>query len=77
MIDHHMERRVWQRVYDSKPSQRKAYTKAALEQCYRRELADAEFYDRHREDPTFGAAFAHLAAQAREHCKMLQIIMKG
>ncbi len=42
-----------------------------LRKCYATSLKAAAEYERRSRDPEYGHAFAHLAAQEREHCVML------
>ena len=69
MMDRRTQRRIWQRVYGEKV---RSFDWQQLEQCYRRELTDHDYYDRFRDDPVYGPAFCRLADEAMEHCKMLK-----
>jgi rubrerythrin len=43
----------------------------ALRKCYGRELQAAEAYSARTQDPEYGAVFAKMAEQEREHCRMI------
>ena len=48
---------------------------AALRRCYGREMQSLALYEARCDDPQYGAVFAHLAKQEREHChKLLEIL---
>ena len=74
MIDKHMERRVWQRIYGQQQPTFRRYSREKLRQCLRREEMNFQYYDSLRMDETYGPAFGRLADDALEHIKMLRQI---
>ena len=76
MIDKHMERRVWQRIYGGTQSTGRRYSREKLLQCLRREEMNFRYYDDLRMEETYGPAFGRLADDAVEHIKMLRQILK-
>ena len=74
MMDKAKQRQVWQRVY-GQPGGSKL-SRREVELCYRRALTNHQYFDRCREDPVYGAAFARLAEETLEHCRMLLRILE-
>ena len=46
-------------------------TSATLRRCYGREMRSLAEYENRSTDPEYGPVFARLAAQEREHCKIV------
>lgn len=69
-----MENRVWQRVYARAPQRR--ISRRELWQCLRRTEENFAYYERRTDDPLYGDAFARLAAQSAEQCKMLRQMLQ-
>ena len=42
-----------------------------LRQCYRREMQSLAQYEQRSSDPEYGQVFSRLAAQEREHCRVI------
>lgn len=78
-MNRNMEKRVWQRVYGGQayPPSHAPRQKQALRQALARAQANVRFYEQERRDPVYGEAFAHLAQQTQEHCKMLRQMLNG
>lgn len=73
-MDKNMERRVWQRVYGSQSMPRRLtpQQRQNLRRSLERASANLRFFESQRDDPVYREAFAHLALQTGEHCKMLR-----
>ena len=50
-------------------------TETILRQCYGREMQCLARYEQRSTDPEYGQIFSRLAAQEREHCRMLLEIL--
>lgn len=76
-MDQNTERRVWQRVYgaSSPPSRLTPQQRQNLRQSLQRLNANLQFFESQRDHPMYREAFAHLAMQTEEHCKMLRQIL--
>ena len=76
-MDKNTERRVWQRVYGSPqpPPRLTPQQRQNLRRSLERATANLRFFETQRNDPVYAEAFAHLALQTEEHCKMLRQIL--
>lgn len=73
-IDPEVQRRVWQRVYQTQPQKNRLSQKhrALLLQCLNRTKSNLAVYEGLRTHPVYGEAFRRLADETREHQKMLR-----
>ena len=71
MIDHRMEKRVWDRIH-GRPE---LLPREKIMQCLRREEANHRYYDSLRRHSLYGDAFGRLADDTMEHIKMLHRMM--
>ena len=71
------EHRVWQRVYGNAPIPHRMTQRQRqnLRQSLQRAQANLHFFESQCKDPVYAEAFAHLALQTGEHCKMLRQIL--
>lgn len=76
-MDRNTERQVWQRVYGSDPIPHRLTPRQRqnLRQSLQRAQLNLRFFESQERDPVYGEAFAHLALQTGEHCKMLRQIL--
>ncbi len=76
-MDKESERRVWQRVYGGQqlPRRLTPQQRQNLRRSLERARANLRFFEGQSRDPVYSEAFAHLAAQTAEHCKMLRQIL--
>lgn len=76
-MDRNTERQVWQRVYGSDPIPYRLTPRQRqnLRQSLQRAQLNLRFFESQERDPVYGEAFAHLALQTGEHCKMLRQIL--
>lgn len=76
-MDKNMEQRVWQRVYGQAPIPHRLTPRQRqnLRQSLQRAQLNLRFFESQRSDPVYSEAFAHLATQTAEHCKMLRQIL--
>ena len=76
-MDNNTERRVWQRVYGnpSPPPRLTPQQRQNLRHSLQRAEANLRFFESQRDHPMYREAFAHLALQTAEHCKMLRQIL--
>ena len=76
-MDQATEQRVWQRVYGNAPIPHRLTPrqKQNLRQSLQRAQANLHFFESQRQDPVYAEAFALLALQTGEHCKMLRQIL--
>ena len=75
-LDQNLQRRVWDRVYGQQPKLDQQ-TRQKLQQCRRRELENAKFYESMVGHGRYGEAFRHMARQANEHATMIEQILGG
>ena len=76
-MDRNTEQRVWQRVYGeaSIPHRLTPRQRQNLRQSLQRAQMNLRFFESQQNDPVYAEAFAHLALQTGEHCKMLRQIL--
>lgn len=69
-LDRAMQQRVWGRVYGHQQGM-SPQVRQKLQQCRRRELDNARFYESVSDHSRYGDAFRHMARQANEHAAMI------
>ena len=76
-MDKNTEQRVWQRVYGGMqpPHRLTPHQRQNLRRSLERARANLRFFESQQQDPVYREAFAHLALQTGEHCKMLRQIL--
>ena len=76
-MDKNTERRVWQRVYGAQPMPTRLtpQQRQNLRRSLDRATANLRFFENQSRDPVYSEAFAHMAAQTAEHCKMMRQIL--
>lgn len=75
-MNRNTETNVWRRVYAKPPAPLSPRDRRELQACLQRAQENLRRYERGVRDPIYGDAFARMAAETAEHCKMLRQILR-
>ncbi len=68
-LDRKLQRRVWSRVYGAAPHPQ---PRQQIENARRRQAMNLRFFESRKNDPIYGAAYAHMADLSRQIIAMLK-----